>query len=78
MRLAAYCQTSTANGPGSDPLGAREQACRDWATANDHRVVAVHRDDGLSGALGVDQRAGLAAALLALESADGGPCRPSS
>lgn len=70
MKLVVYARTSTRNGASSDSLGAQEQACRDWAAANGHEVVAAYRDDGLSGALGVDQRPGLAAALLALE--DGG------
>lgn len=67
MRLAAYCRTSTANGAGSDSLQAQEDACRAWATENGHEVVVVLKDDALSGALGIDERPGLAAALVAID-----------
>ncbi len=67
MRLVAYCRTSTQNGAGADSLDAQEQACRDWAAANGHGVVIVFRDDALSGALGIEDRPGLAAALMSLD-----------
>lgn len=67
MKLAAYCRTSTQNGAGADSLEAQEQACRDWADAHGHEVVIVFRDDALSGALGIEDRPGLAASLVALE-----------
>jgi DNA invertase Pin-like site-specific DNA recombinase len=67
MRLVAYCRTSTQNGAGGDSLDAQEQACRDWATQNGHEVVVVFRDDALSGALGVEDRPGLASSLVALD-----------
>jgi DNA invertase Pin-like site-specific DNA recombinase len=67
MRLAVYVRTSTQNGAGSDSLAAQEEACRAWAAENGHEIAAVQRDDALSGTLGVDDRPGLAAALLGLE-----------
>lgn len=67
MKLAAYCRTSTHNGAGSDSLDAQEAACRAWAEANRHEIAAVYRDDALSGALGIEARPGLEAALVALE-----------
>lgn len=70
MKLVAYCRTSTQNGAGADSLDAQEQACRDWATANGHDVVIVFRDDALSGALGIEDRPGLAASLMALDDGD--------
>lgn len=67
MQLVAYCRTSTANGAGSDSLQAQEDACRAWAEANGHEVVVAYRDDALSGALGIEDRPGLAASLVALD-----------
>lgn len=67
VRLVAYARTSTANGPSGDSLAAQEEACRRWAAANGHEVVAVRRDSGVSGGKPVDERPGLAAALVAIE-----------
>jgi DNA invertase Pin-like site-specific DNA recombinase len=67
MKLVAYCRTSTQNGAGANSLDAQEQACRDWAGANGHDVVIVFRDDALSGALGIEDRPGLASSLVALD-----------
>lgn len=67
MKLAAYCRTSTANGAGSDSLQAQEDACRAWAAENGHEVVVVFKDDALSGALGIEQRPGLASSLVAID-----------
>lgn len=69
MRLAAYLRTSTSNGAG-DSLDAQEEACREWAKAEGHQVVSIFRDAGVSGGLPVDERPGLAAALVQLEERD--------
>jgi DNA invertase Pin-like site-specific DNA recombinase len=66
-KLAAYCRTSTQNGAGGDSLQAQEDACREWASANGHDLMLVFRDASLSGALGVEDRPGLAASLVALD-----------
>lgn len=73
MRLIAYTRTSTQNGAGQDSLEAQADACRAWAEAHGHEIVAVERDEAMSGKLGVEQRPGLLAALGSLEdgSADG-------
>jgi len=67
MRLAIYCRTSTHNGTGVDSLNAQEEACRAWAKEHGHAVLAVHRDQALSGGLGIEDRPGLAAAIVDLE-----------
>jgi DNA invertase Pin-like site-specific DNA recombinase len=67
MRLISYARTSTLNGAGQDSLDAQEDACRAWAEANGSEVVAAFRDEALSGALPVEQRPGLLAALVAME-----------
>jgi DNA invertase Pin-like site-specific DNA recombinase len=66
MRLAAYLRTSTSNGAG-DSLDAQEEACRSWAEVEGHEVEDVFRDAGVSGGLPVDERPGLAAALVQVE-----------
>jgi DNA invertase Pin-like site-specific DNA recombinase len=69
MRLVAYLRTST-NGANDDSLVAQEEACRTWAGANGHEVIELRSDQGLSGSRPVDERPGLAAALLAIEEDD--------
>ncbi|MDP8942590.1 MAG: recombinase family protein [Actinomycetota bacterium] len=49
------------------PPASQEEACRAWAAREGHEVVALHRDGGLSGRLGPEDRPGLAAALGELE-----------
>jgi len=67
--LVIYARTSTHNGAGGDSLDAQEEACRAWAAANHHEIVGVHRDQALSGGLGIEDRPGLGAAIVALEQA---------
>jgi DNA invertase Pin-like site-specific DNA recombinase len=67
VKLAAYARTSTQNGAGADSIKAQADACRAWAEANGHEVVVVHKDEAASGKLAVEDRPGLAAALLDLE-----------
>src|SRR4051812_22353675 len=67
QRLAIYCRTSTLNGGGSDSLDAQEEACRAWAAARGREVVSAHRDQALSGGLGIEDRPGLPAAIVDLE-----------
>ncbi len=73
MRLTIYTRTSTMNGAGGDSLDAQADACRAWAEAHGHEVASVHRDEAVSGGLPVQDRPGLLAALMALETdaADG-------
>jgi DNA invertase Pin-like site-specific DNA recombinase len=67
MRLAAYVRTSSQNGADTDSLAAQEEVCRTWAAEHGHEIVIVHADNALSGGLGIDDRPGLAAALVSLE-----------
>lgn len=66
MKLVAYVRTSRLAVNG-DSLAAQEDACRSWAGTAGYDVVGVYEDDGLSGGLGVEDRPGLAAALVELE-----------
>lgn len=65
MKLVCYCRTSSNeqrdNGAG---IATQEAEARRWAKANGHKIVAVYRDEALSGTLGEDSRPGLAQALL--------------
>lgn len=68
MRLALYLRVSTdRQAEKGQGLAVQEAACRDWAERNEHLVVAVYSDEGVSGSNDVDQRDQLPAALLALE-----------
>lgn len=68
MNLLAYLRVSTAmqaeHGLG---LEIQEQAITAWAAAAGHRILAVHRDEGVSGTADEIDRPGLSAALAALE-----------
>ena len=67
MRLVAYLRTSSAAGGNGDSFDAQEEACRAWAKRERHEILTVHRDRGLSGRLGPEDRPGLAAALGTVE-----------
>jgi DNA invertase Pin-like site-specific DNA recombinase len=74
LRLIAYVRVSTAGqAVNGDSPAAQEEACRAWADDHGHQVVRVAADNGLSGKLDADDRPGLAAALVEIESgnADG-------
>lgn len=67
MKVVGYIRVSTdkqvEEGYG---LEAQEHAVRKWAAANGHRVVAIYRDEGVSGSNGINSREGLPDALNAL------------
>jgi DNA invertase Pin-like site-specific DNA recombinase len=71
MKVAGYVRVSTdrqaEHGLG---LEVQEQAIRRWAKKSGHRLVAVFRDEGVSGSNGVTQRIGLIDALAALKARD--------
>lgn len=48
MRAAIYCRVSVDDRAVS--LDAQEAGAREWCARQGHVVVAVHRDDGISGA----------------------------
>ena len=65
LNIAGYVRVSISNGNG-DSLDAQADAIREWASQHGLDLVAVHEDDGKSGALDENDRPGLAAALAAL------------
>lgn len=69
MRLVAYLRTSTNGNGNGDSLDAQEDACRAWA-ADGHEIIAVFRDEGISGKLDAPERPGLADALELLEAGE--------
>lgn len=64
MRLAAYLRVST-DGQAEHGLGltVQERTVRAWCRDHGHRLVAVYRDEGVSGSNGVEDREGLPLAL---------------
>lgn len=64
MKLVAYVRVSTnAQAERGFGLPVQEKAIRAWCRANGHRLVAAHRDEGVSGSNGVEDREGLPLAL---------------
>lgn len=64
MKVVVYCRVSTGRQVQEGlSLDGQEQEGRAWAKANRHRVVAVCRDEGVSGATDLDERDGLAEAV---------------
>jgi DNA invertase Pin-like site-specific DNA recombinase len=70
VKLIAYLRVST-DRQAEEGLGleVQEQAVRRWARANGHRVVAICRDEGVSGSNGLETRMGLPEALSLLKEA---------
>ena len=66
MKLVGYIRVST-QGQADDGLGLeiQEKAIRRWAREHHHRLVAIYRDEGVSGAS--DEREGLTEALAAIK-----------
>lgn len=60
LRLVGYLRVST-DRQAEEGLGLeiQEQAIRKWAKANGHKIVGVHRDEGVSGSNGIDSREAL-------------------
>lgn len=67
MKLVAYVRTSTRTGAEGDSPEAQADYCREWASVNGHTVIDVLRDDAIGGGLGIEDRPGLAAALVKVE-----------
>jgi DNA invertase Pin-like site-specific DNA recombinase len=67
MRLCIYLRVSSDSQLDGYGLDVQERACRAWAKAHAHRVVAVFTDAGVSGATDALDRPGLSGALLALQ-----------
>ena len=69
MKLAAYLRVSTAGQADDDRYGLanQERAIRKWAREQGHRVVAWHREEGVSGSNGVEERIALPELLTAVE-----------
>src|ERR671923_2832950 len=60
MQLVGYLRVST-DRQAEEGLGleVQEQAIRQWAQAHGHELVALTRDEGISGSNGLDTRVGL-------------------
>ena len=67
-KLVAYLRVST-DKQAEEGLGldVQEQKIRAWAKAEGHKIVAWHKDEGLSGSNGLDTRKGLYEALAAIQ-----------
>lgn len=64
LEVVGYARTSVEDG---DSIDAQREAIAKWADEHGHRLLDIYCDDGESGAVGADERPGLAAALAALE-----------
>lgn len=67
IRALGYVRVSTTEQLKGLGLDIQEEGIRDYAKANDLRLVEVHRDEGESGSNGLESRTGLAQALARLE-----------
>jgi DNA invertase Pin-like site-specific DNA recombinase len=67
VKVVGYLRVSTdrqaEHGFGLD---VQEHSVRQWPRQHGHRLVAVHRDEGVKGSNGLDSRLGLADALAAI------------
>jgi DNA invertase Pin-like site-specific DNA recombinase len=68
MKVVVYVRVSTGKqvqeGLG---LADQERACRAWARQHGHQIMAVFRDEGVSGTRELEDRLGLAEALAAVK-----------
>jgi DNA invertase Pin-like site-specific DNA recombinase len=68
LRVVGYARVSTARQTLGDSLDAQDNVIRDWAREHGHHVVAVIREDGLTGTVDESGRPGLLKALRMIES----------
>jgi DNA invertase Pin-like site-specific DNA recombinase len=66
VRLVGYVRVSSDGQVDGYGLDVQERAIRRWAEAQGHRLVGLHTDAGVSGAIDATNRFGLSAALLAV------------
>lgn len=66
MNIALYLRVSTTGQVDGESLPEQERNGRAWAATHGHTVAGMFSDPGLSGALPVTERPGLAAAMEAL------------
>ena len=67
-RLVAYARVSSVNKAlNEDSPEAQLEACRRWAGAEGHEIVAEFIDNGISGRVDADDRPGLAACIVEVE-----------
>jgi DNA invertase Pin-like site-specific DNA recombinase len=67
VKVAGYVRVSTdRQAEKGFGLDVQERAVRAWARQHGHRLVEIHRDEGVSGSNGLDSRVGLADALQSL------------
>jgi DNA invertase Pin-like site-specific DNA recombinase len=70
-RAVGYVRVSTERqAERGTSLAEQERALRSWARSHGYRLVAVHRDEGVSGTCDAVDRRGLTAALEALRSGE--------
>lgn len=70
-RALGYVRVSTdRQAEKGTSLAEQERALRSWARAHGYRLVAVHRDEGVSGTCDAVDRRGLSAALEALRAGE--------
>lgn len=68
MKLVAYLRVSTdKQAEKGFGLQVQEKAVRAWAKEQDHRLVRIYRDEGVSGTNALEARTGLPDALAAIE-----------
>lgn len=67
MRAVGYLRVSTdRQAEEGFGLDVQDQKVREWSKAGGHHLVAVYRDEGLSGSKGLGERPGLADAVSAI------------
>lgn len=67
MKVAGYIRVSTdRQAERGFGLDVQERAVKAWVRRHGHRLVEIHRDEGVSGSNGLDRRVGLADALQSL------------
>lgn len=69
VNLVAYLRVSSESQVDGFGLDVQAEAVERWAAEHGHTLVAVFREEGLSGTKGIDDRPALAAALAATEDA---------
>lgn len=68
MKVAGYVRVSTERQLDGLGLQVQEDTIRGWCRQHKHRLVGIHRDEGVSGSNGLEGRVGLPDALAQVSS----------
>ena len=67
LKLVGYCRVSTANQKEEGTIKLQEDALKEYCKKEEHKLIEIFKDNGVSGGNGLEERKGLPELLTYLE-----------